>query len=118
MVLYGPFSRLTLKILMVTTEIIADLLSELEHELDQLDLWQLTPPSAEQLNSRLPFAVDQLAPQQWLQWVFIPKMRELITQQAPLPVGFELSPYFSQEWHSPVYAALLLVIQRIDEACQ
>lgn len=41
-------------------------------------LWEDNPPSKEQLASQQPFAVDTLTFEQWLQWLFIPKMTEMI----------------------------------------
>ncbi|MFD2016069.1 YqcC family protein [Vibrio olivae] len=49
-------------------------LEELERELQALGLWQTESPTLKQLSSREPFSVDILTPQQWLQWIFIPKM--------------------------------------------
>ncbi len=75
---------------------VAQQLSLLEQKLIQLALWDSEPPSRDALASQQPFAVDSLHPQQWLQWIFIPKMRVLLEQEQALPSGFEISPYFEQ----------------------
>ncbi len=117
MVLYGPFSRLILKLLMGKTEKIRQLLGELENALRMQALWQATSPTKSELASRMPFAVDTLRPEQWLQWIFIPRMVALIDNQQAIP-NLEMHPYFSHVWQQPSHVALLALISRIDEACQ
>lgn len=79
-------------------------------------LWQSVAPSQEKLASRQPFAIDTLTPEEWLHWVFIVRMREMINTQQPLPVGFEISPYFEQAWQTGEHQALLALISDIDKA--
>ncbi len=54
-------------------------LEELEQALKSAQLWDGNMPTSEQLSSREPFCVDTLAFEQWLQWVFIPKLGVLIS---------------------------------------
>ncbi|MGL4192829.1 YqcC family protein [Vibrio misgurnus] len=97
---------------------LGNLLVELESSLRALQLWQTTPPSAQALASQAPFAVDTLAPEQWLQWIFVPKMQQAIAQ-ASVPRGFALEPYFAEAWQGEAqYQALLALIRGIDEVCQ
>ncbi len=117
MVLYGPFSRSTPKLLMVKTEKIRQLLGELENALRIQSLWQNTAPTKSELASSMPFAVDTLRPEQWLQWIFIPRMIALIDTQQAIP-NLEIHPYFSHVWQQPSHADLLSLIFRIDEACK
>lgn len=42
-------------------------------------------PSAEALASVEPFAVDTLDFEQWLQWIFLPRMKAILEQDLPLP---------------------------------
>lgn len=53
-------------------------LDKLAHELQCANLWDNHPPHPDKLNSSEPFCVDTLQFEQWLQWVFIPKLHELI----------------------------------------
>ncbi len=99
-----------------STKSILGLFSELEAEMTRLSVWEQSAPPAQALASTEPFAVDTLQPQQWLQWIFIPKIRLLIAQQHPLPTGFEIAPYFEQVWQQqPQYQALIKVIVSIDK---
>jgi uncharacterized protein YqcC (DUF446 family) len=94
------------------------LLDQLETELRTLTLWQPRSPNQDALNSVIPFAMDTLAPHQWLQWVFIPKIRHALLADNP-PRGFSLEPYFAEAWQGQSeYTSLLTVIKQIDMECQ
>ncbi|WP_288132771.1 YqcC family protein [Microbulbifer sp.] len=71
---------------------IATLLLELEGELRRLGEWQAEPPSAEALASTQPFCVDTLSLPQWLQFVFLPRMRQLVESELPLPAKCGIAP--------------------------
>lgn len=68
------------------------LLNELTHTLKSHQLWQNKLPKPEKLASTLPFCYDTLAFEQWLQFIFIPKISYMITEQLPLPTAISLSP--------------------------
>ena len=63
--------------------LVAGLLGELTAELQRLERWQAEHPGAEALASELPFCVDTLSFDQWLQFVLIPRMEQLVLLQAP-----------------------------------
>ncbi len=91
-------------------------LIQLEGALKEAQCWQVEPPSAEQLASQQPFSIDTLAPEAWLQWVFIPQMRQLIAEQKTLPSGYLIGPYFEQCWQGDSrYQTVLAIIADIDE---
>lgn len=54
-------------------------------ELQRCGLWSTQKPSPDALASQQPFCVDTLFFQEWLQWIFIPRMQQLREQQQPLP---------------------------------
>lgn len=72
---------------------IAELLFDVEIQLRQLNYWQDALPSVEALSSELPFSHDILAFPQWLQFIFLPRMHELIEYAAPLPTACAIAPY-------------------------
>ena len=78
-------------------ELIVDQLAGIELQLRQLGFWQDTRPSSEQLASVLPFCCDTLDFPQWLQFVFLEKMRFLLEAEGPLPSVCGIAPY-SQEY--------------------
>lgn len=71
-------------------------LVKLQQVLEQHKLWQTLPPSAQALASHEPFAVDSLSPNEWLQWIFIPRMRALMERGQPLPTNIAISPYIEE----------------------
>ena len=64
---------------------IAEQLLLIERELRVQGWWDEAPPSAEALGSVEPFAVDTLDFHQWLQWIFLARMKQIIEQNLPLP---------------------------------
>tara|TARA_Y100001960_G_scaffold104701_1_gene112831 strand:- start:5412 stop:5813 length:402 start_codon:yes stop_codon:yes gene_type:complete len=105
--------------LMATNIQLVDLLQQLEAQLQHHELWQQTMPSAEALQSTEPFAIDTLHPHEWLQWIFIARMRALVESNQPLPRGFSIEPYFAEAWKQELhYSELLETIRTIDELCK
>ncbi|MDF9618321.1 YqcC family protein [Pseudomonas entomophila] len=64
---------------------IADHLLLIERELKVQGWWSDALPSAEALASAVPFAVDSMAFEQWLQWIFLPRMKLILEHGQPLP---------------------------------
>ncbi|WP_230375837.1 YqcC family protein [Pseudomonas fulva] len=64
---------------------IADHLLLIERELHVQGWWSEASPSAAALASTAPFAVDSMSFEQWLQWIFLPRMKHILEQGLPLP---------------------------------
>lgn len=64
---------------------VAEHLLLIERELRALGWWSNTPPSDEALSSGEPFCVDSLEFEQWLQWIFLPRMKHILENDLPLP---------------------------------
>ncbi|MCP8465471.1 YqcC family protein [Pseudomonas sp. ZM23] len=64
---------------------IADQLLLIERLLRELDLWGAEMPSQEALSSLEPFCVDTLALEEWLQWIFLPRMKQIVESDGQLP---------------------------------
>ncbi|UUM29892.1 YqcC family protein [Vibrio japonicus] len=94
------------------------LLEQLMPLMQRLKLWQAHPPEEKALQSAEPFALDTLTPEQWLQWIFLPKMSALIGQDMPFPTGFSITPYFEECWKEQgEYVPLIILLKSIDEVC-
>lgn len=97
---------------------ISYLLDKIESELRYLNLWQfeMLPDSA--LESTQPFAVDKLAFPQWLQFIFLPRMCELIEQENVLPASCSIAPmaehYFASLNLRAAPTALIEQLQKVD----
>ena len=64
---------------------IAEQLLLIERELRVRGWWDDVSPSTEALSSVEPFSVDTLDFEQWLQWIFLPRMKMILEQDLPLP---------------------------------
>ncbi|MEG9488561.1 YqcC family protein [Mannheimia indoligenes] len=78
-------------------------LLDLEIALRVNQLWEATPPSPEALANEQPFCVETLTPTQWLQWVFIPRMRAILEATADLPRNFAITPYLEEALKNEAY---------------
>ncbi|WP_231701661.1 YqcC family protein [Halopseudomonas salegens] len=71
-------------------------LEQLEQVLRQLGLWSQQPPEPDYLASQTPFCADTLAFEEWLQWVFIPRVNSILDRGEPLPDRCALRPMGEQ----------------------
>lgn len=71
---------------------VADSLIQIEIELRQLGVWESRPPPREALQSTQPFGIDRLEFTQWLQFVFISRMKVLLEAGQPLPEVSGMAP--------------------------
>jgi uncharacterized protein YqcC (DUF446 family) len=95
---------------------LAQQLDALTAELQRLELWTTEAPRPEALASTAPFCYDTLAFEQWLQWVFIPQLRQMIALQAPLPGECAIAPmaelaFEKADWDSSI---LIVLLEAID----
>ena len=92
------------------------LLNQLEDELRLQNLWQSELPSEEALASSLPFAIDTLTFVQWMQFIFIVRMRLLLQLKQPLPENIAVAP-FAVEYFKNLNcqsAQIIVLITSID----
>ena len=71
---------------------LADLMLAIEQAMRDADFWHEEVPSPAAMASRTPFCADTLEFSEWLQFVFIPKMRSLIEDNATLPGASAIAP--------------------------
>ena len=91
------------------------LIIKLEQSLREAMLWSSSIPSNQALQSMVPFAFDSMAFEQWLQFIFIPKMSELIRTEKALPTNLELLPMAEQSLGAEGYQSRVIeVIKQID----
>jgi uncharacterized protein YqcC (DUF446 family) len=64
---------------------LAEHLLLIERELRVQGWWREEAPADEALGSVEPFCVDTLDFDQWLQWIFLPRMKLILEQDHPLP---------------------------------
>ena len=73
-------------------------LQQLEEALRRLNWWEEAPPSSAALASRQPFHADTLSFAQWLQWIFIPRIRALAETRGTLPGPCQITPMGEVAW--------------------
>ena len=95
---------------------IAAQLIDLEAALRQLDLWSDQPPSAEAMQSEQPFAMDTMDFEQWLQFIFLGRMREILEQGDALPESCAIFPYVEMLSGAgkSVHPKLAELVQQVD----
>ncbi|MCL1126675.1 YqcC family protein [Shewanella surugensis] len=72
-------------------------------------------PSSQAMSSQAPFAVDTMSFEQWLQYLFLPQMRQLIRQQSQLPRQMGLAPMAEHQWgNDPELNGLINIFQDFD----
>ncbi len=99
------------------SEELLDTLHQLEQTLRELEWWDSTPPPVEAMQSEVPFCADRLEFRQWLQWLFIPRMRELANRGGRLPRECRIAPAGEAVWQKEAEASrrLLPLLRRIDQ---
>jgi uncharacterized protein YqcC (DUF446 family) len=95
---------------------VADALDGIEGEMRRLQIWSPVAPDASALSSELPFCYDTLSLAQWLQWVFLPRMRRILDAAEPLPAQSSIWPLAQEEFGGLAGDAsrLLHLIRRFD----
>lgn len=96
---------------------LADCLLRVEAHMRMIGEWSPVPPSDEALASTEPFCVDTLMFTEWLQFVFLVRMKELVERDAPLPSVSGIAPMAEEHFRSrsqPV-ARLIAELAVIDE---
>ena len=73
-------------------------LLQLEAELQVQKLWSAVAPDPKALESTTPFMYDTLKLHEWLQWVFIPRLRAVIDAKGSLPHQSHVYPLADHEW--------------------
>ena len=73
---------------------VRDRLRAIEALLRETEHWQATAPDSSAFASDKPFCLDTLEPLEWLQWVLIPRMHQLLESGQPLPQNFAVAPYY------------------------
>lgn len=98
-------------------ESILEILKVLEMELRAQDQWQRLAPPEQALASKLPFCYDTLEFNQWLQWVFLPRMLTLIESGSVLPTQSAIHEYAEEVYKHADYDSedLLLIIKQFDD---
>ena len=94
---------------------LAQRLDSVEQALKRLQLWSNAAPSETALQSQQPFCVDTLAFEQWLQFVMIPKFRQMIAASIPLPAQCAIAEMAEEAFKEIDEKELVECIRAIDQ---
>jgi uncharacterized protein YqcC (DUF446 family) len=90
-------------------------LQRLEHELRLLGWWSYVAPSEDALHSGTPFCHDSMTFDQWLQWVFIPSIQEILQNKKTLPDKCAIAPMAEIAWATEPPTAIAGLTQLLLE---
>ncbi|WON75998.1 YqcC family protein [Serratia sp. UGAL515B_01] len=95
---------------------VRQILRAIEKSMQDLTLWQASPPEPAAFSSTEPFCVDSMLAEEWLQWVLLPRMYALLESDTPLPTRFVIAPYFevALKDRQPSSMRLLVLLQQLD----
>lgn len=95
---------------------IAEILIDIEAQLRQLGQWDRVPPSAEALASEEPFSIDTLTLPQWLQFIFLPTLYQMLEEGEPLPQRCGIAPMAEEYFRGTGLGSgeLVAALERID----
>ena len=82
---------------MASYDIAASFAERIERELRRLDGWPATPPPESAWQSREAFFADTMTFFQWLQFVLLPRIRQIVTEQGHFPSQSMVGTYAIRE---------------------
>lgn len=96
---------------------VADSLLRIEIELRQLGVWETEPPPEEAFQSTKPFCIDTLEFTQWLQFVFLERLKVMIENDHPLPSVSGIAPMAEEHFRGREQSVgrLIRELQEIDQ---
>ena len=93
-----------------------EIFDRIEEQMVELDLWSDTHPGHHKLASNMPFCVDTLQLEEWIQFVFLPKMREYVEEEQLPPGPAQITPIAEEVFKDqPEVKSLIKLLQRFDE---
>ena len=101
-----------------TPTLLRQQLQQLEAEMRAASLWSAQAPSEQAMASTMPFMYDTLQIEEWLQWVFVPRLHALLDANADLPGNCSVHPLAEHEWTNRLpnntHSAALKLLAAID----
>lgn len=100
-------------------KIVAARLDEIEQELRRLGYWQGAEgrPGDEAFLSTTPFCLDTMELHQWLEYVLLPRLREMIDNGRPLPQALKVAPMAQEFWRGrwAEHRELIVRLRALDD---
>lgn len=95
---------------------VTDGLLQIELELRQLQVWESGPPPESAFQSSEPFCLDTMEFTQWLQFVFLHKMKMLVETGQPLPSVSGIAPMAEEHFRGRAQSGqgLVKALEQMD----
>ena len=78
-------------------------IAAIEAEMKRTGIWDETPISDEQRRTAGAFGTGSMSFSQWLRWIFVPRVHELLATGDPFPTSSSVGAQATREWgFSPV----------------
>jgi uncharacterized protein YqcC (DUF446 family) len=95
-------------------------IAAIETEMKRIGMWQAEPLEPEQYDFRAAFGADTMAFEQWLEFIFIPHVREIIVTRGPFPSESHVAAQAVREFDTSGFdtARLQQLLQEFDDLLQ
>ena len=90
--------------------VVAAKLDEIEEEMKRVGLWQEKPLAPEQYNFTSAFAMDTMSFDQWLQFIFVPRVRGIISASGGFPASSSVGAQAVREFDTHPNAQRLITL--------
>jgi len=90
--------------------VVAAKLDEIEEEMKRVGLWQEKPLAPEQYNFTSAFAMDTMSFDQWLQFIFVPRVRGIISAGGGFPASSSVGAQAVREFDTHPNAQRLITL--------
>ena len=93
---------------MIKRKVVKKKIEQIENEMKQAGFWQSEPLAPEQYDFRAAFAMDTMAFSQWLQFIFIPRVKEIIDTKGEFPSESQVAAQAVREFDGVTEASTLV----------
>lgn len=95
--------------------VVAAKIDEIEQEMKRVGLWQEAPLAPEQYEFTRAFGMDTMSYDQWLQFVFLPRVREIISTRSKFPTSSSVGAQAVREFDTyPNAERLISLLSEFD----
>src|SRR5690349_19513806 len=99
-------------------EIVAEKIARIEAEMRSIGMWQNEPMPQEKTAAAGAFGQGSMAFEQWLQFVFIPRVNQIVAARAAFPSKSQVGDQAYREWRmwgdAPNVDRLLELLREFD----
>ena len=73
-------------------------IDEVEAEMKRIGLWDIVEPTPQAIANGGAFGGQTMAFEQWLRWVFVPRVRQILAEKGQFPPSSQVSDQAFREW--------------------